>query len=373
MDETAAALPGTAEAPPVGLTLDRPYGARVHDFPLGGETYCAAGREGGRGGPRRQPAAGRRGRRPAELRLSTNGQRAGGGEQRMDAAERAGRADEPDGGNGGNGEAGVRRRAEPEPAGGPRPVSPGPSADPARYVRTAEDVLTMLDSLFDSGADRWTQRGAAWWDDFYANHHRPVPFFGPEPDESLASWLEHGPLPAAGRALDLGCGAGRNSVHLALRGYEVDAVDLSEAALAWAGDRAEHAGVSVRLHRGDAFTLAGTALRGPYDLICDSGCFHHLPPHRRVSYLRLLDDVLAPGGHLALTCFASGAMGSEVPDSGFYRAEGGLRGGLAYSAEALCWIFADLDEVELRRMHDEPAGSARFGEPFLWTGLFRRP
>jgi hypothetical protein len=24
-------------------------------------------------------------------------------------------------------------------------------------------------------------------------------------------------------------------------------------------------------------------------------------------------------------------------------------------------------------MHDEPAGSPLFGEPFLWTALFRRP
>jgi hypothetical protein len=27
--------------------------------------------------------------------------------------------------------------------------------------------------------------------------------------------------------------------------------------------------------------------------------------------------------------------------------------------------------VKLRRMHDEPAESPRFGEPFLWTALFR--
>lgn len=39
--------------------------------------------------------------------------------------------------------------------------------------------------------------------------------------------------------------------------------------------------------------------------------------------------------------------------------------------ESLRWIFSDLAEVELRRMHDEPAESPRFGEPFLWTALFR--
>lgn len=130
-------------------------------------------------------------------------------------------------------------------------------------------------------------------------------------------------------------------------------------------------GPRVHFHCGDAFTLTRTALTGPYDLVYDSGCFHHLPPHRRISYLALLDQVLAPGGHFALSCFAAGGMGSEVPDADFYRGSG-LRGGLAYTPEALRWIFGDLKEVELRRMCDEPDDSPCFGEDFLWTALFRR-
>lgn len=93
----------------------------------------------------------------------------------------------------------------------------------------------------------------------------------------------------------------------------------------------------------------------PYDLVYDSGCFHHLPPHRRVSYR-----------------FAAGAMGSELDDAEFYRQGTGLHGGLAYSAKALCHIFADLHEVELRRMHVEPTEAPHFGEPFLWAALFLR-
>ncbi|RAJ70332.1 hypothetical protein K378_01497 [Streptomyces sp. Amel2xB2] len=140
---------------------------------------------------------------------------------------------------------------------------------------------------------------------------------------------------------------------------------------------------------GDAFTLVGgapgtedrpasaadgTAVgapRGPYDLIYDSGCFHHLPPHRRVSYLALLDRALAPGGHLGLTCFAAGGMGCELDDAELYRTSR-LDGGLAYSARWLRWIFSGLTEIELRRMRDEPEDSPYFGEPFLWTALFRR-
>jgi cyclopropane fatty-acyl-phospholipid synthase-like methyltransferase len=110
----------------------------------------------------------------------------------------------------------------------------------------------------------------------------------------------------------------------------------------------------------------------PYDLVVGSGCFHHLPPHRRVSYLSLLDRILAPGGHLALASFAAdeGGMGSELADADLYR-ERELGGGLAYTPESLRWIFSDLVEVDLRRMREEPPESALFGVTFLGTALFR--
>ncbi|MFC9240304.1 class I SAM-dependent methyltransferase [Streptomyces decoyicus] len=238
-----------------------------------------------------------------------------------------------------------------------------------RNIRTVEDVLQLLDGLFAPEADRWTADAASWWDGFYADRSKPVPFFVAKPDENLVSYLERGLL-TPGRALDLGCGPGRNALHLAAAGFAVDAVDLSPAAITWAEDRAREAGADVRFLRGDAFALADTELNGPYDLIYDSGCFHHLPPHRRISYLALLDRALAPGGHFALTCFAAGGMGSELGDTDFYR-QSRLHGGLAYTSESLRRIFSELSEVELRRMHDEPTESPRFGEPFLWTALWR--
>jgi cyclopropane fatty-acyl-phospholipid synthase-like methyltransferase len=215
-----------------------------------------------------------------------------------------------------------------------------------------------------------TGDGEDFWDRFYADRSRQVPFFVAKPDENLAACLDLG-LIAPGRALDLGCGPGRNALYLASRSFEIDAIDLSPAAIAWARDRAQEAGADIGFRCGDAFALSASDLGGQYDLIVDSGCFNHLAPHRRVSYLALLDRLLAPGGHLALTCFATGEMGSELPDAELYRKRQ-LGGGLAYTPESLRWIFSDLTEIDLRRMHDEPPGSAYFGEPFLWTALFRR-
>ncbi|MFI9212963.1 class I SAM-dependent methyltransferase [Streptomyces sp. NPDC053253] len=241
-----------------------------------------------------------------------------------------------------------------------------------RDIRTVEDVLRLLDGLFAPGADRWTEGGAGWWDGFYADRDKPVPFFVAKPDENLVSYVEQGLVPVGGKALDLGCGPGRNALHLASLGFDVTAVDLSPTAIAWAEERAREAGAeNVGFVCGDAFV--SPALDGPYDLVYDSGCFHHLPPHRRVGYLALLDRVLAPGGHFALTAFAAGegGMGSELPDADFYR-RGKLEGGLAYTDTELRAIFRDLTEIDLRRMHDEPPTSPNFGESFLWTALFRR-
>ncbi|MCP2246367.1 class I SAM-dependent methyltransferase [Lentzea aerocolonigenes] len=231
-----------------------------------------------------------------------------------------------------------------------------------RHIRSVDDVLTLLDGLFDPGADRWTERAGDWWDRFYADREREVPFFVAKPDESLVSYLERG-LIAPGRALDVGCGPGRNAIHLARNGFQVDAVDVSATAIAWASERGE--GLDVRFRHGDAFATTGT-----YDLIYDSGCFHHLPPHRRVSYLALLDRALAPGGHFALTCFTA-EEGTSTPDAELYR-QGGLAGGVGYEPDELRWIFQDLTEVELRRMTDQGPDSPAFGKSFLWTALFRR-
>ncbi len=241
---------------------------------------------------------------------------------------------------------------------------------PARHVRSIEDVPAMMDRLFESTADRWSDgAGRAWWDDFYADRSRPVPFFADRPDENLVAWHEAG-LVRTGRALDLGCGSGRNVRFLASRGHTVDGIDLSHEAIAWAQEQGTPA--SATFHVGDAFGDAGDALEGPYDLVHDSGCLHHLPPHRRIAYRALLDRVLAPGGLLGVVCFADGLMGATRPDEELYL-RGGLEGGLAFTAEALEWIFDDLELVESRPMRQHGDGDAVFGEAFLLTALFRRP
>lgn len=134
-------------------------------------------------------------------------------------------------------------------------------------------------------------------------------------------------------------------------------------------ERAEANGVDIHLHCRNIFDLGLEP--ETYDLIYDSGCFHHIPPHRRVSFLDLVNKGLKPGGHFGLVCFALGSMGADMTDWEVYR-QRSLRGGLGYTEEKLKAIFQDFEVIELRRMQKMEPPSPFFGESFLWTALFRK-
>lgn len=130
-------------------------------------------------------------------------------------------------------------------------------------------------------------RGRSWWDAFYSNRSKPCPFFVPYPDESLAQWFDEG-LIHPGQAIDIGCGNGRNAIFLARHGFSVEAVDVSETAIEWARERAAQADVVVTLMQASVFAIDLRLAK--YDLVCDSGCYHHIPPHRRMQYVGLIHD-----------------------------------------------------------------------------------
>jgi len=221
--------------------------------------------------------------------------------------------------------------------------------------------LAELDLLL---ADRQSD----WWDRFYADRAKPVPFFGTAPDECLSEWVRDGVIPR-GTALDLGCGNGRNAILLARSGFAVEGVDYSQAALGWAGERVKEAGLGVRLHHASVFELSIEP--AAYDLVYDSGCFHHLPPHRRESYVRLVTAALKPGGWFGMTCFRPEG-GSGLTDEQVYERRT-LGGGLGYTEQGLREIWGEPLRIHtLRQMKPQPAGSALFGQSFLWALLAQR-
>lgn len=108
----------------------------------------------------------------------------------------------------------------------------------------------------------------------------------------------------AGRALDIGCGTGGDSIYLAGRGWEVTGVDMVTRALAIARRRAAAAGVSVRFLHGDATRLEELGLASDHTLLLDFGCFHTLPEDRRDAYVRGVSGAAAPGATFLLFGFS---------------------------------------------------------------------
>jgi SAM-dependent methyltransferase len=227
------------------------------------------------------------------------------------------------------------------------------------FIYTTDDLLRVLDAVL-------TDTSRARWDEFFADRARPVPFFVNRPDENLAEWLDAG-LIRPGRALELGCGAGRNATYLAGRGYQVDAVDISAEAIAWARQRAEAAGTEIGFQCCSIFDATIPAVA--YDLVYDSGCFHHLPPHRRQDYAELVAAALRPGGRFGLVCFRPEG-GSGRTDQQVYE-QGGLGGGLGYSEDRLreLWHRPPFSVQVLRQMAEPDEDQPVFGVSFLWTLL----
>ncbi|MEU4510766.1 class I SAM-dependent methyltransferase [Nonomuraea wenchangensis] len=122
---------------------------------------------------------------------------------------------------------------------------------------------------------------------------------GVTPPELVALVEAQGALPP-GRALELGCGTGTNAIYLARHGWEVAAVDLIDRAVDQARERAEAAGVSVRLLHGDATRLDELDVPGPFDLFFDLSCYCGIPLHRRDAYAAGLTHRAAPGARLLM-------------------------------------------------------------------------
>lgn len=122
--------------------------------------------------------------------------------------------------------------------------------------------------------------------------------FEPFPDDP-AQWLvEHEPLLRAlapGRALDVACGNGRNALHLARLGFEVDAVDVSDFAIERLREAAEQRELPIDARVVDL--ELDPLPQSAYDVVID------------VDYLQrdlfaALEAALRPGGVLVFETFA---------------------------------------------------------------------
>lgn len=188
---------------------------------------------------------------------------------------------------------------------------------------------------------------AQYWDDMYRDLTAPVAFSGGKPSAEVAEAANR--LPAGARALDLGCGDGRNSLFLASQGCRVTAVDISPIGIAkvqqFAAERALVVRTSVQDFRDFAFDAE-------YDLIVSMGCLHLIERERWAPLLYQIRAHTRAGGYNAIGVMTDALPAPEDQAEFFV---GLLKPGELYG------YYADWEIITRRTsdFHDEHPGGIR--------------
>ncbi len=151
--------------------------------------------------------------------------------------------------------------------------------------------MTDQEHSHQHGADHddveWHFDGA-FWDEHYGS--APALWSG-KPNPVLVA--EATDLPP-GRALDVGCGEGADTLWLAGRGWQVLGTDVSQVALDRAAAAVDAGGLSDQVMWVQHDLLTWTPPARSFDLV--SAQFFHLPADIRPQVYGGLADAVAPGG-----------------------------------------------------------------------------
>ena len=225
-------------------------------------------------------------------------------------------------------------------------------------INTLEDLFDMLDKYTD-GVD---------WDTFYTNRDKPAPFlkYNKLPDKCVVDFIKEHNIK---KACEFGCGEGRNAIYLAKNDIEIEAYDLSETAIKNARRNAEESRAEKAVFQAENIFALDFGDK-KFDLVIDSGVFHHLTPHRRFQYPQIVSNKLTENGYFILLCFAAGEDGAdEVDDYEFYK---GRQTGAAFTQERLKEFWGDRFDVMELRKGENIVEEQMWESEYLYVCVFKR-
>lgn len=141
------------------------------------------------------------------------------------------------------------------------------------------------------------------WEKVYKRYRvESLPWELGRPRPVLVDLIKSKKVTPKGKALDICCGLGTNTIYLAQVGFETTGIDISRTAVARARRKAWRAGVEIQFYVGSALDLP---FRGnEFDFVFDMGCFHHIFPPNREGFVRGIRRVLKKKAYYFMVCFS---------------------------------------------------------------------
>lgn len=179
-----------------------------------------------------------------------------------------------------------------------------------KFVELTEDGEEVASHVFEAGADNPMAQPQAWHrvealtDDvewFLEFYCEPKDYFpkkynsNPVHSEVLEAMESLSP----GKALDLGCGQGRNALFLAQHGFEVTAVDQNELPLEILQSIVEQEDLEMTV---GLYDINSANLKQSYDLIVSTVVLMFLQADRIPAIIRNMQDQTNPGGYNLIVC-----------------------------------------------------------------------
>lgn len=179
-----------------------------------------------------------------------------------------------------------------------------------KFVELTEDGEEVASHVFEAGADNPMAQPQAWHrvealtDDvewFLEFYCEPKDYFpkkynsNPVHSEVLEAMESLSP----GKALDLGCGQGRNALFLAQQGFEVTAVDQNELALEILQSIVEQEDLEMTV---GLYDINSASLTQTYDLIVSTVVLMFLQADRIPAIIQNMQDQTNPGGYNLIVC-----------------------------------------------------------------------
>lgn len=179
-----------------------------------------------------------------------------------------------------------------------------------KFVELTEDGEEVASHIFEAGADNPMAQPQAWhrvealtedveWflefycepKDYFPKKYNSNPVHS-EVQEAMESL-------SPGKALDLGCGQGRNALFLAQHGFEVTAVDQNELALEILQSIVEQEDLEMTV---GLYDINSANLKQSYDLIVSTVVLMFLQADRIPAIIRNMQDQTNPGGYNLIVC-----------------------------------------------------------------------